>query len=1265
MIVIDQASRLQIFHAERALKEQICLTLTGNHLCRIQADCSHKQTPPCLWLTTESHVFTGPPMPIQELIMCVPFCGGISGWQHAVRMLQTCGYPIRTAIACDTSPEAVRSFCSTHGFGLGSVPFSTEVPPGPFAYVADASQGQFWMFAAAQKCNIATASWPCQSFSLAGGRQGWSAPGGLAFKDMLAFCSICGIQFVLLENVPEVWSDLGLRATLIANVLSEGYRFIFAEVLKLEHVVPVQRSRFIGVITKLAHVQWTPQHAGKVKQAFQGPLRSLQLESMWFAEVPAALMTQSLLTSQEIEIYSCVRRSPKQVATAKDALLRRVISPEARIPATSLMRSYTRQHLFHGVAHGTDKLLGDLRTQQDKLRFFTPVEIIAALGITNPVDLPIDIVSGSQQVGNSIAEVHALAGIWVALVCCGFEFEGITQSFEQIIRKFRATRLDTQADILIQDDRCLFGSQSRGFHFRTLRRHEVVLVLRYEDASTQTIPCVVDTTFGDALQQLEFNWSTCSAFFGSRHVLADDIIRHGGIVNLMCAPTPVITPTIQWEVGSVSTTATSNAPGPGDALAEVEPRHALCDFDAVGSPASSDGGLSYNNCEEEKIDMQVYSEHCQVAKLQVRSDLTGCELNRAWNLLRGSCFDLHAHTRIADLAKSNGFVILRESPDEGNLTWPGFFLKIPGGDTRSCKPARYESLGFVIQSSWPEFNPALHKVHSGARLFDPQESIRDLHIRAHAEVQITCRAPGGAKPALNSEGDGLAARIQHILKAPTRSTGEVSEVVNSFCSKLSDTQRAGLTKTPTGDELRKMLRATAKDVGFPIAQLFPKRGGHLRSSQPPVRLCIHDVTFLPGTFFFEDKSEAKVQGPFDISQRGLYTEPPTEIDEILASGKALASYELGYIQLEPPPAGSKFPATKIRCPAKDAAGHTLILQCWILQLGGQRVQLRIMTFHANPAESFASQLFGLTGRQLLFRGNCSPVRLQRPSLSYSAPLAMTFMRFGDASGTAQTAEGGQPRQSQILFVYISGLQTASCVQFWRRVEPPTPQFLLTPLKTRTPMPCPSPSLLFVSFGSQKKSELQKPSPFTTSTLDWFVGATTLVSELQNQALMRCGRQSTRANLARPGFKSITNGDYLESHRKQAWMRSIGSFSCSRLMEKFYVRLAKPGSLAPHGNSRNSPGPLMAILSLQSRYMTSKSSLIRLLHASRNPHFDPEQMRLITFGRPRRSTSCRSQILGPGHRGQPLQASSFRDSVRRMRCNCNSNRNRSQSCNPVC
>ena len=591
---------------------------------------------------------------------------------------------------------------------------------------------------------------------------------------------------------------------MIANVHSEGYHFIFAEVLKLEHVVPAQRSRFIGVITKLAHVQWTPQHAGKVKRAFQGPLRSLQLESMWFAGVPAALMTQSLLTSQEIEIYSCVRRSPKQVATAKDALLRRVISPEARIPATSLMRSYTRQHLFHGVAHGTDKLLGDLRTQQDRLRFFTPVEIIAALGITNPVDLPLDIVSGSQQVGNSIAEVHALAGIWVAFVCCGFEFEGVTQSFEQILRKFRATRLDTQAGT-----------------------------------------------------------------FNSNPLLQDQNFR----------------------------------------------------------------------------------------------------------------------------------------------------------------PRRYDAL-----------------------------------------------------------------------------------------------QRMQL----------------------------------------------------------------------DIP----------------------SSFSVGFCSL----AGNES-----RCR-----------------------QLKIMTSHANPAESFASPLFTLTNRQLLFRGNRLSVRQQRPSSSCLAPPAMTFMRFGDASGTAQTAEGGQPRRSQIL-----------CVQFWKRAEPRTPQFLLTPLKTRTPTPCPSPSRLFESFGSQKKSELQKPSPFTISTLDWFVGVTTLASELQNRVLMRCGRQSIRANRARPGFKSITNGDCLEFHRKQARMRSIGFFSCSRLMEKFYARLA------PHVNSQNSPGLSMAIQLLQSRYMTTKSSLIRLLRASRNQHSDPEQMRLITFGRPRKSTSCRSQILGPGHRGQHLQASSFLGSARRMRCNCNSNRSRSQSCNPVC
>ena len=132
----------------------------------------------------------------------------------------------------DIAEEAVESFSLTHGFHPAGQIGCQEILTRPTACVADASQGLFWMAASSLGCNTATASWPCQSFSAAGGRQGWAAPGGQSFRDMLDFCRLSGIRFLLLENVPEVWNDLNLRATLIAAIHEAGFRFLFAEILR-------------------------------------------------------------------------------------------------------------------------------------------------------------------------------------------------------------------------------------------------------------------------------------------------------------------------------------------------------------------------------------------------------------------------------------------------------------------------------------------------------------------------------------------------------------------------------------------------------------------------------------------------------------------------------------------------------------------------------------------------------------------------------------------------------------------------------------------------------------------------------------------------------------------------------------------------------------------------------------------------------------------------------------------------------------------------
>ena len=947
-IFVPASNALQTNVLEQAFRLQISVALTGNHLSR-QGTWPRDQTPSSLCLTVESCVFMMTNQHVEEIILRIPFCGGVSGWQHAVRFLQDQGFPIRTPLACDIAEEAVESFSLTHGFHPAGQIGCQEILTRPTACVADASQGLFWMAASSLGCNTATASWPCQSFSVAGGRQGWAAPGGQSFRDMLDFCRLSGIRFLLLENVPEVWNDLNLRATLIAAIHEAGFRFLFAEILKLEHVVPAQRSRFIGVAEKGGeNSKWTIEQAMKVKQAFQGPDRCLQVEGMWFASLPDGIATQCFLTDKEIGIYSCVRRSPKWVTNQQDALARRLVNADSRIPATTLMRSYTQQHLFRGVARGTDKLLGDLRTQQSRVRFFAPVEILLALGVTNPVNLPLSIVAGCQQVGNSIAQAHALAGIWVAIFCCDLNATGSKPDFPQIINLFRANRLGADTFLQIQADRCAIGFLDGVFNHPAPPLHEVQLVFRWESGATRHLQCAMHDTFEHVLQLLDLRPDSLRFSFGSQILHADNKIIRGGIISVEHTPTPQVSPTATWTPGSPVSTSSSNLPGPSDALWEQEP--------SVDSPQKSgeedDLDLPYAKCKcgPQMLAVQVQSGTLPPVEIQVRADITGQQFNDAWTLLRGVQLSIPPHAQLGQFVDGEGIAILHEQADQARDAIR-FFIRDPAGTARFCSCQRYESLGLVVQRAWPAYNPVVNKIHDGINLLNPQDTVGDQNIRPLTEVRISVRFPGGARAAQASDGDSLQHRIFNLLRNPSRSNGEVSETVKDFCSKLQDPQRDSLGQAADVEELRREIRKVAKALGFPISRLFhSKADRNATRKAPPVRLDISDVSFIPGTFFFEDKTEAKVQGPFDISQRGLYTDPPAGLEEILASGRPLAAFELGLLSFAPPPAISKFPATNTRCPAKDAAGHTLIIQGWILQLGGKHVKMSQATNHDVPCQ---------------------------------------------------------------------------------------------------------------------------------------------------------------------------------------------------------------------------------------------------------------------------------------------------------------------------
>ena len=258
------------------------------------------------------------------------------------------------------------------------------------------------------------------------------------------------------------------------------------------------------------------------------------------------------------------------------------------------MRSYTQQHLFRGVARGTDKLLGDLRNQESRVRFFAPVEILIALGVTNPVNLPLSIVSGCQQVGNSIAQVHALAGFWVVVTCSDLAGIGLIQDFQQVISIFRANRLGADAHLQIHADRCVVGFS--------------------------------DGTFDSPAPSSHEGFSA-----GSQLLHADDKITRGGIIFVEPLLQIEVSPTVPWTIRSPASTASSDLLGPGGPDCVHDPYEDRSDSSAADEEV--DHPRKRNHCLPPLIDVRVLSDLSPSVEIQVRPDLTGQQFNDAWALL--------------------------------------------------------------------------------------------------------------------------------------------------------------------------------------------------------------------------------------------------------------------------------------------------------------------------------------------------------------------------------------------------------------------------------------------------------------------------------------------------------------------------------------------------------------------------------------------------------------------------------------------------------
>ena len=184
-------------------------------------------------------------------VVQIPYCGGVCGWHQACNLLSAMGLPCRVINAWDHDPVACESYGSM--YALPCTVESDLTMDGILqeqVCVAEATSPVMWSLSSLLDGNVCALSWPCQTFSTAGGGAGWNSSAGWIFEDVIELCAAVDLKILVLENVATVSEKQIYRDRLEHILHSFGFVLAYSWVTQLGHVSPILRRRFLGVAVK-------------------------------------------------------------------------------------------------------------------------------------------------------------------------------------------------------------------------------------------------------------------------------------------------------------------------------------------------------------------------------------------------------------------------------------------------------------------------------------------------------------------------------------------------------------------------------------------------------------------------------------------------------------------------------------------------------------------------------------------------------------------------------------------------------------------------------------------------------------------------------------------------------------------------------------------------------------------------------------------------------------------------------------------------------
>ena len=284
--------------------------------------------------------------------------------------------------------------------------------------VGDVTDRRLWMALGLLNCGLGMSSPPCQPWSTAAYGKGLASPDGEVMKTFLERAGEAGWMAMLLENVPGFRSHEDFHAV-IAHAKHFGLELILGGVQQISAVLPVNRERWLATFVNTSVVRIRNLVQAKdfdfkhPSLGLHGPGPSMSKADVLLHSIPpehAALLT----ISDDARLMLCdlsllpdvlkgaLPRNPKE----SDVMCARVISASKQL--VGIMAAYGAQHELpvHLLkAKGLKTCL--FANAPGDFRYFSPWEIIAAMGHDATIVLPSDVRKAWQIAGNTLSPVHA------------------------------------------------------------------------------------------------------------------------------------------------------------------------------------------------------------------------------------------------------------------------------------------------------------------------------------------------------------------------------------------------------------------------------------------------------------------------------------------------------------------------------------------------------------------------------------------------------------------------------------------------------------------------------------------------------------------------------------------------------------------------------------------------------------------------------------------------------------------------------------------